>query len=79
MTGARVRFAVGLLAMCAACYSPEGRRVRGGGPGGDVQNRDPIVQLHAGSRMYHKTPCLLPNDKCTGPKPASGLPGDFPE
>jgi hypothetical protein len=78
MTRRRVVLAAGALAFSVACQSPEGKRGRGGGPGGDVRNRDPIVELHAGSVMYHKTPCLLPNDQCTGPKPASGLPGDFP-
>ena len=63
----------------AACRSPEASRSRGGGSGADVRNRDPVVEMHAGSRMYNRTPCLLPNDKCTGPKPASGLPGDFPQ
>jgi hypothetical protein len=62
-----------------ACRSPEGERVRGGGAGGDVRNRDPIVQMHAGSRMYYETPCLLPEKQCRGPRPASGLPGDFPD
>jgi hypothetical protein len=61
-----------------ACTSPEGKRVRGGGPGSDVKNRNPVVQMHAGSEMYYETPCQLPNEKCTGPRPASGLPGDFP-
>lgn len=76
----RARFAAtgaGVL-MLAACASPEAKRTRGDGPGADVRNRDPIVQLHAGSNMYYETPCLLPNEKCTGPRPASGLPGDFP-
>jgi hypothetical protein len=79
MKRARAALGVGAVALCTACQSPEAKRDRGGGPGADVRNRDPIVQLHAGSVMYHKTPCLLPNEQCTGPKPASGLPGDFPE
>ena len=62
-----------------ACASPEAKRTRGGGPGADVKNRGAVVQLHAGSRMYYKTPCLMPDDKCTGPLPESGLPGDFPK
>jgi hypothetical protein len=70
---------IALAALAAtACRSPEAARVRGGGPGADVKNRDPVVQMHAGSRMYFKTPCLLPEERCTGPRPASGLPGDFP-
>ena len=80
--GARARIcavSITLAAVAAtACRSPEAERTRGGGPGADVRNRDPVVQLHAGSRMYFKTPCLLPDEQCTGPRPASGLPGDFP-
>lgn len=79
MTRMRIGLTAGALAICAACQSPEGKRGRGGGPGGDVRNRDAIIQIHAGSVMYHKVPCLLPEDQCTGPKPASGLPGDFPD
>jgi hypothetical protein len=79
MTRVRIALSMGAAALCTACQSPEAKRTRGGGAGADVQNRDPIVELHAGSVMYHRTPCLLPNDKCTGPKPASGLPGDFPD
>ena len=63
----------------AGCVSPEAQRKRGGGPGADIRNRDPVVEMHAGSRMYFETPCLLPEERCTGPAPASGLPGDFPE
>jgi hypothetical protein len=70
---------VGAALALTACTSPEAQRGRGGGPGGDVRNRDPIVQMHAGSRMYFETPCLLPEERCTGPRQASGLPGDFPE
>jgi hypothetical protein len=69
---------VGLAAL-AACGSPEAGRARGGGPGADVGNRDPVVEMHEGSRMYYDTPCLMPEDECTGPAQASGLPGDFPD
>jgi hypothetical protein len=77
---ARVTVAGIVLAALAAtaCRSPEGKRARGGGPGADLGNRGRVVQMHAGSRMYFETPCLLPEDRCTGPRPASGLPGDFP-
>ena len=70
--------AVAALLVPAACRSPEGQRARGGHAGADVKNRDPVVQLHAGSRMYYETPCLLPEERCTAPQQASGLPGDFP-
>ena len=80
MTIGRVVRVIGTVAALAvaACASPESRRARGGGPGADVRNRDPVVQMHAGSRMYYETPCLLPEERCTGPQPASGLRGDFP-
>ena len=63
----------------AACGSPEAERTRGGGRGADVNNRDAVIEMHQGSRMYYDTPCLIPDKQCTGPLPASGLPGDFPE
>jgi hypothetical protein len=79
---ARARISTVTIVLAAltatACRSPEGERTRGGGPGADVRNRGPVVQMHAGSRMYYETPCLLPEERCTGPRPASGLPGDFP-
>lgn len=63
----------------AACGSPEAERARGGARGADVDNRNPVVEIHAGSRMYYRTPCLMPEDECTGPPPASGLPEHFPD
>ncbi len=77
----RARLAVAIVAALAlgACASPEAGRARGGGRGADADNRNPVVRMHAGSKMYYKTPCLMPDDECTGPRPASGLPGDFPE
>jgi hypothetical protein len=62
----------------SACVSPEAKRSRGEGAGADIGNRPQVVQLHAGSLMYSKTPCLLPKPECPGPLPQSGLPGDFP-
>ena len=79
MRRATVAFAFGCALGVAACHSPEASRARGGGRGADVGNRDPVVQMHAGSRVYYDTPCLMPDKKCTGPLPASGLPGDFPD
>lgn len=62
-----------------ACDSPEADRTRGGARGADVNNRNPVVEIHAGSRVYFRTPCLMPDDECTGPLPVSGLPEHFPE
>jgi hypothetical protein len=45
--------AVGLLT--AAC-SPEATRTRSGGPGADVGNRGPTVDLHGSSNPYFLTP-----------------------
>jgi hypothetical protein len=64
-------------AALAGCNSPEARRARGGGPGADVGNRDPVIEMHEGSRMYYDTPCLLPSDRCAGPGQSSGLPREF--
>jgi hypothetical protein len=49
------------LAVLAAvgCTSPEATRQRGGGPGADVGNRGPVVEMHGGSRPYHATPRLV--------------------
>lgn len=49
----------------AACTSPEATRVRAGGPGADVGNRQPVVRMHDGARPYWRTPNLL-----------AGLPGE---
>lgn len=71
------RIAPALLVLLAMCQSPESVRVAGGA-GADVGNRAPNVELHAGSRMYSRTPCFLPRSQCPGPLPVSGLPNDFP-
>ena len=67
-----------LVALGTACVSPEAKRVRGGGAGADVGNRTAALQMHAGSRMYSKTPCLLPKSECPGALAQSGLSRDFP-
>lgn len=72
------RFAPTLMVLAALCQSPESGRVAGK-PGADPGNRDPNVQLHGGSRMYSKTPCVLPANQCPGPLPVSGLKTDFPQ
>jgi hypothetical protein len=64
-----------LIAGLAACASPEAARVRGGGPGADPGNHDVVTQLHAGAKMYYKTPCRTPKVKCSGPLPASAARG----
>ena len=66
-----------LLPLCAiglmACgRSPEASRTRGGGPGADPGNHAAVVQIHAGAKMYYKTPCRTPKVKCSGPVPAPG-------
>jgi len=67
-----VAAAIALVAFVAACASPEARRTRGGGPGGDPGNHGTVVQLHAGAKIYHKTPCRTPKVKCSGPLPNAG-------
>jgi hypothetical protein len=44
----------------AACASPETARTRGGGPGADIGNRGPILQMHEGSKPFEKTPKMIP-------------------
>ena len=61
--------AVGLAA-CAT--SPEAGRTRGGGPGADPGNHGAVVQLHAGAKIYYKTPCRTPKVKCSGPVQDAG-------
>ncbi|HWP35791.1 MAG TPA: hypothetical protein VNM66_09355 [Thermodesulfobacteriota bacterium] len=58
MRAARLVLVLLLIAsgLLAACSSPEASRVRGGGPGADVGNRDAQVEMHAGSKPYYNTP-----------------------
>jgi hypothetical protein len=76
----RPAMVAGMIAMVlASCASPEADRVRGGGGrGADVGNRNPIVETRGGSKMYHDTPCLMPDDECSGPPAVSGQPEEFP-
>ena len=60
--------AVAFLAL-AACTSPEATRTRGSGPGSDVGNRKPVIQMHAGAKQYYHTPCLTQPLPCRGPLP----------
>jgi hypothetical protein len=55
----RLVIAIAAALAVAACESPEARRGRGSGPGADVGNRGPTVQMHEGSRPYWETPRLL--------------------
>lgn len=57
--------AAGVVAACAT--SPEAARARGGGPGADPGNHGSVVQVHAGNKIYYKTPCKTPKVKCSGP------------
>ncbi len=61
-----------LTAVVSACASPEAARTRGGGPGADPGNHGVVVQLHAGAKIYHKTPCRTVKVKCSGPLPDAG-------
>jgi hypothetical protein len=61
-----------VVGLAAACASPEATRARGGGPGADPGNHDAVTQLHAGAKMYYKTPCRTVKVKCSGPQPVSG-------
>ena len=61
-----------VAAFLLACASPEATRTRGGGPGADPGNHGAVVQLHAGAKVYHKTPCRTIKVKCSGPLPSAG-------
>lgn len=70
--GARIALLLLTLGAAAGCRSPEATRVRGGGPGADIGNRNPVVEMHAGSRPYYETPCVTKPVECTGPLPVFG-------
>lgn len=61
-----------LAAGMAACTSPEAARQRGGGSGADPGNHGAVVRIHAGAKIYNRTPCRTPKVKCSGPMPAPG-------
>ena len=71
------RLTPALLLVAIMCQPPESRRVTGGA-GADVGNRAPNVELHGGSVMYSRTPCMIPKAQCPGPLPTSGLSTGFP-
>jgi hypothetical protein len=56
-----------ILAAVAACASPEASRARGGGAGADLGNHGAVVRVHAGNKIYYKTPCRTVKVKCSGP------------
>jgi hypothetical protein len=62
----RVLIVAGAL-LAAGCSSPEATRARGGGPGGDIGNRPPLVKMHEGSRQYWKTPLRIGEAMPLGP------------
>lgn len=51
--------AIAFAGAFAACSSPEVTRVRGGGPGADVGNRERPIEMHAGSKPYWQTPKII--------------------
>jgi hypothetical protein len=55
-------------ALATGCASPEATRARGGGPGADPGNRRHVVEMHAGSGPYWRTPRLLARG-AQGPAP----------
>src|SRR2546429_115904 len=59
------------LAPLSACAT----QARGGGPGADLGNHDRVAALHAGAKMYYRTPCRTVKVKCSGPMPAFGARG----
>jgi hypothetical protein len=60
-----------VVAGAVACSSPEATRMRSGGPGADVGNRSPVVQMHEGSRPFHDTPTRIGNSGLAVLEPAS--------
>lgn len=68
-------FAVCLALAVMACAPPESQRVQGGGAGADINNRSPVIEMHAGSEIYPDERCAIQGAACTGPMPLSGRPG----
>ena len=55
----RVTFVFVAVVALNGCVSPEATRTRGGGPGGDLQNRPEQVKMHEGSRPFWRTPVVI--------------------
>jgi len=62
----RAWVALVLLGAATACASPEAGRGRGGGPGADPGNHAAVVEVHAGAKIYYRTPCRTIKVKCSG-------------
>jgi hypothetical protein len=63
-----LRAVVGVAAIgvvLPACNSPEATRLRAGGPGADIGNRNPVLEMHEGSKPYWKTPGRIGKDPGT--------------
>jgi hypothetical protein len=60
-----------IAAGTVACSSPEATRLRAGGPGADVGNKSAVVQMHEGSRPFHKTPARIGHAGLAALEPAS--------
>ena len=54
MSGVRIAFLLVLCSCVCVCYSSETNRRRRGGPGADVGNRGPVVNMHEVSRLFYK-------------------------
>jgi hypothetical protein len=76
MCRATTRTTAACLALAVmACAPPESQRVQGGGLGADINNRSPVVEMHAGSEIYPDERCAIQGAECNGPLPLSGRPG----
>ena len=58
MTGVTQALGILLLVggLLASACSPEATRSRNGGPGADIGNRPPVVQIHGSLNPYYETP-----------------------
>ena len=57
----RLCLILALLALAVtACSSPEASRTRGGGPGGDIGNHSPALNIHGRTDPYYDTPLYGP-------------------
>ena len=60
-----------LVLLLTACGSPEAGR-QSGQAGADVKNWGRPVELHAGAKPYHDTPCVTEPVECHGPRAVFG-------
>ena len=60
-----------LSIIVASCASPEAGRPPGD-PGADVKNWGRPMEIHAGARPYHETPCVTERVECHGPPAVFG-------